>query len=61
MNIKHGTYTDNKFIYSVDLMFLYIKTISSTKIIIKKLLPQLKINDWGDLSPYVLQLIIRVP
>ena len=52
MNIKHGTYTDNKFIYSVDLMFLYIKTISSTKIIIKKLLPQLKINDWEDLSPY---------
>lgn len=31
---------------------MYIKTISSTKIIIKKLLPQLKINDWGDLSPY---------
>ena len=23
MNTKHGTYTDNKFIYSVDLMFLY--------------------------------------
>jgi len=39
-------------IYSVDLIFLYIKTITSNKIKIKKLLPQLKINDWGDLSPY---------
>lgn len=49
MYIKHGTYTDNKFIYSVDLMFLYIKTITSNEIKIKKLLPQLKINVWGDL------------
>ena len=52
MKFKHGTYTDNKFIYSVDLMFLYTKTILSTKILITKLLSQLKINDWGDLSPY---------
>ena len=52
MYIKHGTYTDDKFIYSVDLMFLYIKTIISNEIKIKKLLPQLKINDWGNLSPY---------
>lgn len=52
MYVKHGTYTDNKYIYSVDLMFQYIKTITSNEIKIKKLLPQLKINDWGDLSPY---------
>ena len=52
MYIKHGTYTNDKFIYSVDLMFLYIKTIISNEINIKKLLPQLKINDWGNLSPY---------
>ena len=44
VNKKHGTYTDNNFIYLVDLMFMYIKTISSDKIKINKLLPQLKIK-----------------
>lgn len=48
---KHGTYADNNFIYLVDLMFMYIKTISSEKIKINKLLPQLKIKDWGNVSP----------
>ena len=48
---KHGTYADNNFIYLVDLMFMYIKTISSQKIEINKLLPQLKIKDWGNVSP----------
>ena len=51
VNKKHGTYTDNNFIYLVDLMFMYIKTISSDKIKINKLLPQLKIKDWGNVSP----------
>ena len=51
VNKKHGTYTDNNFIYLVVLMFMYIKTISSNKIKINKLLPQLKIKDWGNVSP----------
>ena len=51
VNKKHGTYTDNNFIYLVDLMFMYIKTISSDKIKINKLLPQLKVKDWGNVSP----------
>ncbi len=28
---KHGTYADNNFIYLVDLMFMYIKTVTSIK------------------------------
>ena len=48
---KHGTYTDNSFIYLVDLMFMYTKTISSHKIKINKLLPQIKIKDWDNVSP----------
>ena len=44
---KHGTYTDDNFIYLVDLMFMYIKTITSTKINLENMLPQLKIKDWG--------------
>ena len=48
---KYGTYADNNFIYLVDLMFMYIKTISSEKIKINKLLFQLKIKDWGNVSP----------
>ncbi len=42
---KHGTYADNNFIYLVDLMFMYIKTISSEKIKINKLLLKLKIKN----------------
>lgn len=49
--MKHGTYTDDNFIYSVDLMFMYVKTIKSKKINIKKLLPKLKIKDWDNYSP----------
>jgi len=48
---KHGTYTDDNFIYLVDLMFMYIKTITSTKIKLENILPQLKIKDWGNFSP----------
>jgi len=48
---KHGTYTDDNFIYLVDLMFMYIKTITSTKIKLENMLPQLKIKDWGNFSP----------
>lgn len=48
---KHGTYTDKNFIYSVDLMFMYIKTISSKQMNINRLLPQLYIKDWGDVRP----------
>jgi hypothetical protein len=49
--MKHGTYTNNNFIYSVDLMFFYVKTIKSKKINIKYLLPQLQIKNWNNLSP----------
>ena len=48
---KHGTYTDDHHIYLVDLMFIYIKTIKSLSINTHKLLPQLKIKDWGEFSP----------
>ena len=48
---KAGTYTDNEHIYSVDLMFMYVKTITSIKINVQKLLPALKTLDWGDIRP----------
>lgn len=48
---KHGTYTDNNFIYSVDLMFMYAKTIKSKKIKVSDLIHKLKTKNWDNLSP----------
>ena len=52
-NKKQGTYTNNKYMYLVDLMFMYIndRNIVSTKIKTDKLFPQLKFKGWGQISP----------
>jgi len=49
---KHGTYSDNDYIYSVDLMFMYINKVRPKyeAILVKKLEPQLHIECWGDMN-----------
>ena len=44
------THSDNRYIYLVDLMFMYVnnKNIVSKKIKTSKLFPQLKHKCWGD-------------
>ena len=52
-NKKQGTYTNNKYMYLVDLMFMYINdgNIVSKKIKTNILFPQLKFPGWGNISP----------
>lgn len=49
---KHGTYSDNDHIYSVDLMFMYInnKKPKSIKLDVHHLIHHLSENDWSDWS-----------
>jgi len=53
-NKKQGTYANNKYMYLVDLMFMYINdgNIVSTKIKTTILFPQLKFKGWdNNISP----------